>query len=229
MAATRLFSHGQAARYYDLLGAGLDTQAFYEEAALRDLVAHLELETCRSLVEFGCGTGRLAAELLDAHLPPEATYLGFDVSTTMVGLAKSRLGRFGGRAEVRQTDGTPRIDAADAAFDRFISTYVFDLLSEDEIRTMLKEARRALKADGLLGLVSLTNGLTPLSRLVSATWRGLHRLSPWLVGGCRPIATHAFVSNSEWRIDYANNIVRFGVPSEIVVARPASSPRTTSN
>ncbi len=83
MAMTRLLSHSQAARFYDLLGARLDTQAFYEAEALRDLVAHLELETCRSVMEFGFGTGRLAAELLSAHLPPNATYFGLDVSATM--------------------------------------------------------------------------------------------------------------------------------------------------
>ncbi len=96
MAATRLLSHSQAARFYDALGAGLDTQAFYEAAALHDLVTHLELETCRSVVEFGFGTGRLAAELLSTHLPSNATYLGLDVSATMVGLARSRLRPFWG-------------------------------------------------------------------------------------------------------------------------------------
>ncbi len=73
MAMTRLLSHGQAARFYDLLGTGLDTQAVYEAAALRDLVAHLELSTCRSVIEFGFGTGRLARELLSMHLPPDAS------------------------------------------------------------------------------------------------------------------------------------------------------------
>jgi hypothetical protein len=59
---TRLFSHAQAARFYDLLGVGQDTQAFYETEALRALVAHLELATCHSIFEFGFGTGRLAPE-----------------------------------------------------------------------------------------------------------------------------------------------------------------------
>jgi SAM-dependent methyltransferase len=113
MAAPRLLSHDQAARFYDALGAGLDTQAFYETAALHDLVAHLGLETCRSVVEFGLGTGRLAAELLSAHLLSNATYLGLDVSATLVRLAKSRLRPFVGCAEVRQSDGAPHIDVAD--------------------------------------------------------------------------------------------------------------------
>jgi malonyl-CoA O-methyltransferase len=219
MAATRFLSHGQAARFYDRLGAGLDTQAFYEAAALHDLVAHLELEKCRSVLEFGSGTGRLAAALLDSHLPPEATYLGLDVSATMVGLAKTHLRRFGGRAEVRQTDGAPHLDVADASFDRFIVTYVLDLLSADEIEAVLSEAHRVLKPDGLLGLASLTDGPTPISGLVSATWRRVHGLSPWLVGGCRPIAIRRFIPDTQWHVAYTNIVVRFGVPSEIVVAR----------
>jgi ubiquinone/menaquinone biosynthesis C-methylase UbiE len=222
MAATRLLSHSQAARFYDALGAGLDTQAFYEAAALHDLLTHLQLEKCRSVVEFGFGTGRLAAELLSAHLPSNATYLGLEVSATMVRLAKSRLRPFTERAEVRQSDGTPRIDVADGTLDRFISTYVFDLLSDDEIQAVLSEAHRVLRPDGLLGLASLTNGPSPISRVVSTMWRRLHRISPWLVGGCRPITLRTLVSNTQWRIDYANIIVRFGVPSEIVVAKRVS-------
>ena len=141
----------------------------------------------------------------------------------MVDLAKSRLRLFGRRAEVRQSDGEPHIDAADGTFDRFICTYVFDLLPDDDIRAVLTEARRILTPDGLLGIVSLTNGPRTLSRLVSTVWRGLHHLSPWLVGGCRPISIRTFVSNGQWRISYANIVARFGIPSEIVVARPPAS------
>jgi ubiquinone/menaquinone biosynthesis C-methylase UbiE len=219
IAMTRLLSHAQAARFYDLLGAGQDTQAFYETAALRDLVEHLKFGTCHSVVEFGFGTGRLAAELLSMHLPADATYLGLDVSATMVHLAKNRLRPFAARADVRQSDGTSRIDAEDDSFDRFISTYVFDLLSEDDIQAVITEARRVLKPGGLLGIVSLTDGLSPFSRLVSTTWRGLHRISPWLIGGCRPIALANFISNMEWRIEHWKMVVRFGMPSEVVVAR----------
>ena len=219
---TRLLSHSQAARFYDLLGARLDTQAFYEAEALRDLVAHLELETCRSVMEFGLApAGSQQNSSPRISLPTRLT-LDQIVSATMVDLTKSRLRPFGRRVEVRQSAGEPYIDAADGTFDRFICTYVFDLLPDDDIRAVLTEARRIVTPDGLIGIVSLTNGPRPVSRLVSTMWRGLHHLSPWLVGGCRPISIRTFVSNTQWRISYANIIVRFGIPSEIVVARPAS-------
>jgi ubiquinone/menaquinone biosynthesis C-methylase UbiE len=229
MEAVRVLSHGQAARLYDTLGAGLDTQAFYEAAALHELVEHLDLGACRAVVEFGCGTGRLAAELLEAYLPDEAAYLGLDVSGTMVELAQRRLARWSGRAEVRKSDGLPHIDAANGAFDRFICTYVLDLLSAADIGGVLDEAHRVLRADGLLGAVSLTNGPTPTSRLVTRTWSRIHRMSPWLVGGCRPIALSTYLSRSGWTFDYSNTVVRFGIPSEVVVARHGSTARSSSN
>jgi len=215
----RMLSHNQAKRFYDRFGARLDSQAFYELPALRDLVEHLELKMCRAVVEFGCGTGRLAGDLLETWLPPEANYLGLDISGMMVSLTESRLARYGRRAEVRQSDGEPRIDRQDGTFDRFICSYVLDLLPDDEIRLTLREAHRVLNSTGILGVVSLTKGTTAASVLVSTAWKGLHSISPWLVGGCRPIEILAFLAPSEWRIEYRNVVTAFGVPSEIVVER----------
>ncbi len=216
----RTLSHEQAARFYDKLGSRLDTQSFYEDAALRELVAHLRLTDCRAMLEFGCGTGRLAAELLNDQVPPESTYLGLDVSGAMVAVAKARLQRYGRRAEVRQCDGQPRIDAGDGCFDLLVCTYVLDLLSDDDIRALIGEAHRVLTPDGALGLASLTNGPTRLSRFVSETWRRLHAMSPWLVGGCRPIMIERFLAPTAWVIEYSHVVTRFGVPTEVVVARP---------
>ena len=92
----------------------------------------------------------------------------------MLRLAKRRLQPFGERADVVQTAGTARIKAVD-------STFVFDLLSDDDTRVVVSEARLLLKPDGLLGLVSLTSGPMPLSWLVTTAWRGLHRMSPLCV------------------------------------------------
>lgn len=224
MARGKFLSHSQAARLYDILGAGLETQAFYEAAALRGLAAHLEWNSCESVVEFGCGTGRFAEELLEARLPPRATYPGLDVSAKMVRLTKSRLRRFGERANIRQTNGAPYIEAADGGFDRFISAYVLDLLSDDDIHALLREAHRVLKPDGLVGLACLTTGPSLTSGLISTVWGRLHRLSPWLVGGCRPPVLRNYLSSAAWQVECVGVAVRFGIPSEIVVANPVKRP-----
>jgi ubiquinone/menaquinone biosynthesis C-methylase UbiE len=170
------------------------------------------------VVELGCGTGRVAERLLATALPPGARYLGIDASATMVGLARTRLARFGARAEVRQSDGTPRIDAPDASFDRFLCTYVLDLLSEDDVRRALTEARRLLVPGGLLVVAGLTRGTSPLTRLTTALWERVHRLRPSLLGGCRPLELQRFLDPAAWELHHRAVVARFGIASEALVA-----------
>jgi ubiquinone/menaquinone biosynthesis C-methylase UbiE len=219
----RFLSPTQAERFYDKLGRKLDWQAFYEAPALNDLAAHLRLEACRAVVEFGCGTGRFADELFETCLPSQATYVGCDISKEMVRLARERLARFGPRAAVKKSDGGARMDSADGAFDRFLCTFVLDLLPDAEAQAVMQEARRVLIPGGLAGIVSLTNGKTPIARGISAIWNGLGAVSPWLVGGCRPIEILRLVPAQDWKTEYQKVITPFGVPCEIVVARKAGA------
>jgi ubiquinone/menaquinone biosynthesis C-methylase UbiE len=218
MASVRTLSHAEARRFYDRFGARQDAQAFYERPALERLVAHSELAEAQAVVEFGCGTGRLAAGLLGGALSPSCRYLGLDLSATMVELAQARVARFGARAEIRRTEGEPRIDAPDASFDRFLSTYVLDLLPEDEIRSLLAEAHRVLAPGGLLAVASLTRGERGLPRALSFVWEGVHRLRPALVGGCRPIALSPHLAGRGWRILHRSVVAPYAIPSEVVVA-----------
>jgi ubiquinone/menaquinone biosynthesis C-methylase UbiE len=206
------------ARVYDRMGRWLDTQAFYEDAAIADLIAHADFAAARSVFEFGCGTGRMAARLLGGHLPADARYHGVDVSARMVAIARGRLARWGDRATVEHSDGGMTIAEADGAIDRLVSTYVLDLLSADDIGALLVEAGRALAPDGLLCLASLTFGVGPFSRFVTGTWMRLHRWRPNLTGGCRPIRLTDHLDPGAWAIRHQAVIVRFGVPTQIVVA-----------
>jgi ubiquinone/menaquinone biosynthesis C-methylase UbiE len=213
-----MLTHQQATSFYNHLGAKQDWQAFYEAHATRALIAHASFKTAQAVFEFGCGTGTFAQQVLAHHLPPQATYLAVDSSATMVHLAQARLERFGARVMVRQTDDSLQFAEDSGSCDRFVSTYVLDLLSASDIAQLLSEAHRLLVAEGRLCLVSLTHGLTPLARLVSWSWRHLHALEPQFVGGCRPVELRDYLPPTNFHIDYAQVITRFGVPSEVVVA-----------
>ena len=91
-------------------------------------------------------------------LPSDATYIGFDISRTMVELAQDRVAPWAGCAEVQLTDGSPSLAVGDNTSDRFLSAYVLDLLGEEQIRAVLREAQRLLVPGGLLCLASLTFG-----------------------------------------------------------------------
>jgi len=213
-----VLSHEEAARFYNRLGARQDWPRIFESPATRDLVRLSAFDQAQAVVEFGCGTGRLAEELLAHHLPPAASYLCLDVSRTMVDIARRRLARFGARAEVRLTDGDPRLDVDDDSCDRFVSTYTIDLLSEDDIRGVVASAQRVLRPGGLLALVSLTHGATLAARLVENAWMLVHAWRPGLLGGCRPVSLLACTSASDWITRHSRRLTTFGMTSEVLVA-----------
>lgn len=215
-----VLTRSQAEAYYNRFGKKQDTQSFYEDAALDDLIAHANFKAAESVLELGCGTGRFASLLLSKHLTSSSNYLGVDLSPTMVELAKERVAQYGDRARVVQTDGSMRFPTSDRPVDRVVSTYVFDLLSESDVHQAISESKRVLTPDGKLCLVSLTFGSTLISKFVSATWSQVFRLHAPLVGGCRPIELKAALGQYGWSIDYRNVIVKWGVPSEVLIASP---------
>jgi ubiquinone/menaquinone biosynthesis C-methylase UbiE len=210
----------QAKHFYDRFGSLMDTQAFYEDASLDVLVEHAAFDRATLVFELGCGTGRLAVRLLERELPLAAAYQGMDLSETMVRLARRRLAPWQGRAQVIQSDGAMRIPLPDHAASHIVSTYVFDLLPEDDVRAAIAEARRVLAPGGWLCLASMTWGATIASRTLCALWEGLYRLHAPLVGGCHPISLDAFLDPGLWTVDYKTVITQLGVASEILIARP---------
>jgi ubiquinone/menaquinone biosynthesis C-methylase UbiE len=214
----RTLSREEARRVYNRIGVLLDSQAFYEDRATELIIRHGEFGTARNVFEFGCGTGRFARRLLSEHLPKDATYRAVDISPRMVDLAQERLAPFGSRAQVVLTDGSSPEGEASELYDRFVSTFVFDLLSENDIAAVLREAHRILKPDALLGLSSLSNGSGILSRSMARLWSAVHRLSPTLVAGCRPLELLGHLSSSQWRVRHHLRVSPFAVPSEVIIA-----------
>ena len=214
----KTLSRQQARAYYDRFGAKQDSQSYYEDPATEDMVSHAEFSKAQSVFEYGCGTGRFAETLLGQHLPSIGRYLGIDLSSKMVELAQARLRRFGSRVEIQLTDGSLPVAVPSGGHDRFVSNYVFDLLSENDIDVVLGEAQRILRVGGLLCLVSLSNGSTLGSRLVAQLLTTVNALRPSLIGGCRPIQLRAFLSKTTWEVLYTNRVTPYGIPSEVVVA-----------
>jgi ubiquinone/menaquinone biosynthesis C-methylase UbiE len=215
----RILSYRQAKAFYDRFGKKQDWQSFYEDVATEALIRNGQFDRANSVLELGCGTGRFAERLLEKHLPANASYIGVDISETMVALAEERLARFGSRAQLHLTEGSPRLDFESGAFDRFVSNYVFDLLRSEDIGAVLEEARRVLSEGGLLGLASLTHGFTCVSRIVEGIWTTIYAIRPTFVGGCRPISLSEVVTEPNWRVRYDDKFSSYGVPSEVLVAQ----------
>jgi SAM-dependent methyltransferase len=213
-----MLTHDEAKKFYDRFGSKQDWQWFYESRAMDDLIAHGAFHEARAVFEFGCGTGHLAEILLDHYLPLDAIYTGVDISSTMVSLSLKRLSRFGNRVRIIQSQGERQLPVETGGYDRFISTYVFDLLEDQEIISVITEAHRILQPNGLAGLISLTRGFTLGSSLVEGLWSAIYSLAPSVVGGCRPVTLLDFFGPPAWVVRHRTRFSAFGVPSEILVA-----------
>lgn len=219
MPARRYLTAAQAARVYDRIGRLQDAQ-IYEHRAVDDLLAQADFEHAVAVLELGHGTGALARRLLDHYLPDDARYVGIDVSRRMHELAGRRLRGHAERVELRLSEGGFLLPFPDAAFDRFLATYVLDLLSEEDVETVVEEAGRLLATGGLLCLVSLTFGATRWARAVTGAWERLWSLRPELVGGCRPIRIADHVDPARWTTRHHAVVTTLGMSSEILVAAP---------
>lgn len=220
--ARKKFLPADAKRFYDRFGTKQDAQ-FYELPALEELLNHADFEHATAVFEFGCGTGRFAMDCFEKRLPEHARYIGIDISTTMVEIATRRLERWSERAKVQQGDGTANgLPYANAAFDRFVATYVFDLLPEPLIRSVLGEAHRLLGQDGKLCVVTFTEGIGPRSRIVGSVWKGVYAVRPSLVGGCRPLHITEFLDRNAWHIEDQQTVSSWGICSDVIIASPVA-------
>lgn len=205
-------------KFYDRFGAKQDKQNYHEDVALADLLKRARFDVAHTVVEFGSGTGRFAEELLGKYLPMDATYWGCDVSTTMINLSQKRLSPFGRRATLWKSTGETSLPLPSDCAGRFVSNYVLDILSFNEIHDVIREAKRVLKKDGLLCLTGLTNGKGWFSKFWTAFWNIRFTLNLKWVGGCRPIEVHGFL-NADWEIEHYHVAAVKGISSEVIVAR----------
>ncbi|MEJ2087308.1 MAG: class I SAM-dependent methyltransferase, partial [Gammaproteobacteria bacterium] len=171
-------------------------------------------------IELGCGTGRLAARLLGQYLPASASYVGVDISSTMVRLATERVAPWADRATIHLTGGEPVYSRYGGPFDRFVSTYVFDLLSDEDIAAVLAAAHECLENGGRLCVAGLTEG-SGLSAITTKAWHLVRRIRPALVGGCRPLLLARHLPEDQWRIVFRQVVVNAMVPSEVLIAEAA--------
>jgi SAM-dependent methyltransferase len=118
-----------------------------------DLIGRIELRLLQkeglrpsdTVVDFGCGTGRLAV-----HLVPfltQGTYFGIDIAPTMLKHARRRVGEASNCRWLLQKGD--RIDLPDASADMMCAYSVFTHLELEDCYRYLVEAARVVRPDGV--------------------------------------------------------------------------------
>jgi SAM-dependent methyltransferase len=125
------------------------------EAALRDLLP----PEPRSVLDLGCGDGRLASLVLEA-LPTVAQVVAVDRSPPMLDRARQRFSA-DGRVEVRAWDLADDLSPL-GEFDLIVSGFAIHHLQDDRKQALFGEVGRQLRPGGVFANLEIVASSTPV-------------------------------------------------------------------
>lgn len=170
------------------VGGGDFERAGQENLAV--LIAHAGLTPAMRVLDIGCGTGRMAAPLLD-YLTPGAGYVGFDVSRAAVASCQKRFASLRSdfrfvhvdvrnheyRAGGRIPETALIFPADDGEIDVAMATSVFSHMRRESIRHYLAETFRVLKPGGRFMFTAFA--LTPQRVAAIEAGQSVLAFRPW--------------------------------------------------
>ena len=125
------------------------------EAVLRDMLP----TGARSVLDLGCGDGRLASLVLEA-LPTVAHVVAVDRSAPMLDRARERFGA-DGRIEVRARDLADDLSSL-GEFDLVVSGFAIHHLEDARKRALFREVARQLRPGGVFANLEIVASSTPV-------------------------------------------------------------------
>jgi trans-aconitate 2-methyltransferase len=123
-------------------GAAYDRLSTPMEALGREVMERLSLRGDETVLDAGCGSGRLTAALIERV--PDGRVIGVDVSASMIDAARERLGP---RADLRVAD-LVGLDLGGDTVDVVFSTATFHWIADHD--ALFASLRRALRSGGQL-------------------------------------------------------------------------------
>lgn len=215
MTGTTLSSK-QATALYDRIAGVYDLIAgACEDPARRAGLALLAAAPGERVLEVGCGTGRLLPAIVSA-VRPHGHVDAIDLSEGMLRVARKTLRRSGVEADVSLCRADARrLPFAEASFDALFMSFTLELFDTPDIRRVLAECRRVLRAAGRLVVVASSKEEPPTT--IQRLYEWAHRRFPRAID-CRPIDVHQEITGAGFGIEREERRM-LPVPLRIVLAR----------
>ena len=121
-------SNGEQPRGWD--AATYDRVADPQEEWAREVIDRLDLRGDETVLDAGCGTGRVTEQL--AERLPDGRVVALDGSPAMVEAARGRLARFGDRVTYVVADLGAPLPIADSSVDAILSTATFHWIADHD-------------------------------------------------------------------------------------------------
>ncbi len=209
-----LVSQTEIAGIYDSLSKIYDIWGNLTESRARNRALELaEIKNGQHILEVAVGTGLAFYEIVKRN--SEGTNIGVDISEGMLNRAKDRLRKLSGVNYELKIGNAFRLEEEDEHFDMLINNYMFDLISFDQMDTVLKEFKRVLKKKGKLVIVNMTVG----ENFASGIYDFLYRVSPKMMGGCRGIRLSKKLQDHGFDVKLREYYQQFLFPSEVILAK----------
>jgi ubiquinone/menaquinone biosynthesis C-methylase UbiE len=203
----------QVPEVYARIAPIYDLWARLTETVARDRC--LELAAIRDgedVLEVAVGTGLAFAKILEAN--PSGRNEGIDLAPAMLMRAERRAARTGLDCYHLRVGDAYDLPFAGDSFDVVLNNYMFDLIPERDFLAVLEEFKRVLRPGGRLVTINMAQGKHWYDRV----WGHLYRISPALLGGCRPISLLPALRQCGLRVTANEHISQNTFPSEVVVA-----------
>ena len=166
------------------------------------------------VLEIATGSGEMFRRLVRSN--PDGTTFGLDLSPNMAARTQDRARRkfpqassHCGAVDVRS------MPFQNASFDAVVCCYLFELLSQDDIRLTLREIRRVLRAGGTFSLVVIGQN----AKFFNQLYHVAGKLVPAFWGRQVDRAVPKLVEQAGLRIETTHAVRQSGYPSRVLIAR----------
>jgi ubiquinone/menaquinone biosynthesis C-methylase UbiE len=202
-------------RIYDTVASIYPVSTFFfHSRAHACAMRHAGIRNGMSVLEIATGSGEMFQRLVKSN--PDGKTFGLDLSPNMAARTQDRARRefpnaqsHCGAVDVRS------MPFKNASFDAVVCCYLFELLSQDDIRLTLREIRRVLRADGSFALVVIGQNAKFFNRLYGVAGK----LVPAFWGRQVELAVPDLVTEAGLRIVTTRFVRQTGYPSRVLVAR----------
>lgn len=206
-------SQAMIAGVYDKIAPIYDIWGRATESKARNRALQLsEIKDGQRILEVAVGTGLAFYEVVRRN--PSGYNMGIDLSEGMLNKARKRLEKVQGANFILKKGTAFNLEQENESVDILINNYMFDLISFNEMDTIIKEFNRVLKSKGKLILVNMTEG----EGCCSSIYEGIYRAFPKAMGGCRGVKLEEKLKQQGFDIQTREYYQQMLFPSEVIVA-----------